>query len=357
MLSPEIIMHRCFELALKGQGRVAPNPMVGAVLVHEDRIIGEGWHQQFGEAHAEINCLENVHAANKHLIPESTMYVNLEPCAHHGKTPPCALRLIHEKVKKVVVCNHDPFETVNGNGIHLLNDAGIETETGLLKEKGSWLNRRFFCFHQYKRPYIILKWAQTQQGFFAPLDRSRLQMSNCHSQQLVHRWRTEEAAILVGYKTALNDNPQLNARLWNGNQPLRIVFDRSLQLPETLTLFNDKLPVWVLNELKEEEQGAIRFVQLDFSENILGQLLQRLQEANKLSLIVEGGAGLLQSFIDEGLWDEARVFETDNLLNEGLQAPLLHHAQHHSSSAIHTDLLHFYTQQNPLLPYVSGMPF
>jgi diaminohydroxyphosphoribosylaminopyrimidine deaminase/5-amino-6-(5-phosphoribosylamino)uracil reductase len=180
-------------------------------------------------------------------------------------------------------------------------------------------------------------------------------MSNHHSQQLVHRWRTEESAILVGYKTALHDDPQLNARLWQGNQPLRIIFDRSLQLPQSLKMYNDGSPVWVINELRNDEVDAIRFIKSDFSENIIQQLLAVLYKANILSLMVEGGAGLLQSFIDEGLWDEARVFETTNLLNEGLQAPLLHHAQQHFTTPIFSDGLHFYTQQNPLYPYQQGM--
>ena len=356
MYSSKLFMQRCFELAQKGGGLVAPNPMVGAVLVNEGRIIGEGWHQEFGEAHAEVNCFESVKEEDKELLPTSTLYVSLEPCAHYGKTPPCTLRILQEKIKEVIICNKDPFDAVNGKGIELLQQEGIIIQSGLLKEEGLWLNRRFFCFHQHKRPYIILKWAQTQQGYFAPLDRSRFQMSNHHSQQLVHHWRTQEAAILVGFKTALHDDPQLNARLWQGKQPLRIVFDRTLQLPSTLKMFSDQAPVWVLNELRDDVQESISYVKIDFSENVLQQLFKLLYKANILSLIVEGGAGLLQSFIDEGLWDEARFFETANLLNEGLQAPLLHHAQHYFTNEIFSDKLLFYTQQNPLFPYPSGMP-
>ncbi|HTM67091.1 MAG TPA: bifunctional diaminohydroxyphosphoribosylaminopyrimidine deaminase/5-amino-6-(5-phosphoribosylamino)uracil reductase RibD, partial [Flavipsychrobacter sp.] len=192
MKNNEAYMKRCLELALTGRGNVAPNPMVGAVLVHEGRIIGEGFHAVRGQNHAEVNCLESVREEDKHLIPESTMYVSLEPCAHFGKTPPCAVRLVKERVKEVIVGNEDPFEKVSGKGLSILREHNIETESGILQQQGLWLNRRFFCFHQRKRPYIILKWAQTEQGFFAPLNRSRFQMSNRHSQQLVHKWRTEE---------------------------------------------------------------------------------------------------------------------------------------------------------------------
>src|SRR5690606_30985063 len=197
MNDSEKIMERCLQLAAKGKPTARPNPLVGAVLVHEGRVLAEGFHEQYGKEHAEINCLNRVKDAERHLIPESTLYVSLEPCAHFGKTPPCALRLVQEKIKKVIICNTDPFEKVSGKGLEMLRNAGIGTETGLLEEKGRWLNRRFFCFYQDKRPYIILKWAQTGQGFFAPLNRTRFQMSNRHSQQLVHRWRTEEAAIMV----------------------------------------------------------------------------------------------------------------------------------------------------------------
>ncbi|HRO42635.1 MAG TPA: bifunctional diaminohydroxyphosphoribosylaminopyrimidine deaminase/5-amino-6-(5-phosphoribosylamino)uracil reductase RibD [Flavipsychrobacter sp.] len=348
-------IHRCLELAAKAKGLVAPNPMVGAVLVYNNTIIGEGFHERFGEEHAEVNCLKSVKENDRHLIPQSTMYVSLEPCAHYGKTPPCALRLVQENIKQVIVCNDDPFDNVNGKGFDILRANDIVIQNGILAKEGLWLNRRFFCFHQQKRPYIILKWAQTQQGFFAPLNRSRFQMSNMHSQQLVHKWRTEEAAIFVGTKTALNDDPQLTARLWKGTNPLRIVIDRRLELPESLQLFNKDATTWIINERKEESRDNKRYIQLDFGESVIKQLLQKLHEENILSLIVEGGATLLRSFIDGNLWDEVRVFETENILHEGIAAPLFSNANQAFSSQLGTDKLHVYVNKQSAYQYVQEM--
>jgi len=342
---------RCFSLAELAKGYTTPNPMVGAVLVHDGRIIGEGWHKQYGQAHAEVNCLESVANEDKALIPGSTMYVSLEPCAHHGKTPPCALRLVAEKVKKVVIANIDPFEKVGGRGIEILNDAGIETETGVSDKEGAWMNRRFFCFHREKRPYIILKWAQSANGYIAPADKSRLQLSNTHSRQLVHKWRTEESAIMVGHATALADDPQLTARLWQGPQPLRIVLDKDLKLPHSLALFNTEADTWIVNHHKEAAEGHVQYVKLPFYENLLPQLLTRLHEANRLSLIVEGGAALLQSFITAGLWDEARIFTAPVVLPDGLPAPQLTNAAAAFSTELDTDRLHVYTNIHTHYPY------
>lgn len=347
-------MKRCLELAQRSKGHTAPNPMVGAILVYNGRIIGEGWHKQYGEAHAEVNCLKSVAAENKHLIIESTMYVSLEPCAHFGKTPPCATRLVQGKVREVVICNIDPFEQVEGRGIKILRDAGIETIEGILNEEGKWLNRRFFSFHQNKRPYIILKWAKTQNGYFAPINRTRVQLSNKHSQQLVHKWRTEEAAIMIGHQTAISDNPQLTSRLWQGKQPLRIVLDKRLALPHDLNIFSAEAPTWVINEQKDEVKDNVSFVKTTFDEILLTRILGKLHEANILSLIVEGGAVLLQSFIDAGLWDEARVFTTEKMLEEGVEAPTLKNANAAFSTNIDSDVLHVYTNKNAY-SYVHGM--
>jgi diaminohydroxyphosphoribosylaminopyrimidine deaminase/5-amino-6-(5-phosphoribosylamino)uracil reductase len=348
-------MRRCLELAQLGKGYVAPNPMVGAVLVHEGHIIGEGRHEQWGQAHAEVNCLDSVKDEDRKLIPEATMYVSLEPCAHHGKTPPCALRLVQEKVKEVIISNPDPFEQVSGKGLQILGEHGIKTKTGVLEKEGAWVNRRFFSFHKHKRPYIILKWAQTEQGYFAPLDRSRFQITNKHSMQLVHKWRTEEAAILVGHQTALNDNPQLTARLWQGKQPLRIVLDKNLKLPHSLNVFNSDADTWVINEQKEEQKENISFVKLKFDEILLTRLMQKLYEANILSLIVEGGATLLQSFIDMELWDEARVFSADVLLPEGIEAPTLKNTAHAFKTALGEDTLQVYLHNKGGYSYPQGM--
>lgn len=355
MNDAEKMMERCLQLAGKGKATARPNPMVGAVLVYEGKILAEGFHEQYGGAHAEISCLAQVKESDRHLIPESTLYVSLEPCAHSGKTPPCALRLVQEKVKKVIACNTDPFEKVSGKGFEMLRQAGIETQQGLLEKKGLWLNRRFFCFHQKKRPYIILKWAQTEQGFFAPLNRTRFQMSNPHSRQLLHRWRTEEAAIMVGTATALNDDPQLTARLWPGPQPLRIVPDKKLRLPETLRVFNEEAPTWIINDRKDEVSENLRFIRLDFSKDLLNQLLNRLYEAGILSLIVEGGASLLQSFADENLWDEARIFETESVLEAGIPAPLLNHCHKIIGAKLQSDTLKVYLNDSNPFNYVSGM--
>lgn len=344
-------IQRCLQLAAKGSGHVAPNPMVGAVLVHNGRIIAEGFHQQYGQAHAEVNCFNNVAAADKHQIPASTMYVSLEPCAHYGKTPPCANRIVQEGVKRVVICNHDPFDKVAGKGIHNLKENGVEVLSGVLEQEGNWLNRRFFTFHQQKRPYLILKWAQTANGFFAPEDRSRLQMSDEFSSRISHQWRREEAAILVGSTTALNDNPQLISRYGEGNQPLRIALDKDMKLPATHHLMVQDFPTWIINQHKEESAGNLHFIKLDFTQKLIPQLLEKLYQANILSLIVEGGTHLLQSFIDEGLWDEARIFTTPPVLHSGIAAPKLTNAIPFPETKLVQDSLQVHLNQNHSLSY------
>lgn len=357
MQEHQLYIRRCLELAQMAKGYTLSNPMVGAVLVHKGRIIGEGWHRQHGtEKHAEVNCIESVREEDRALIPESTMYVNLEPCAHFGKTPPCATRLVEEKVKEVVICNIDPFVLVEGRGLQILESKGVKTEHGILNEEGLWVNRRFYCFHEQRRPYIILKWAQTEQGYFAPLDRSRYQITGKESRQLVHKWRTEEAAILIGHKTALADDPQLTAREWIGIQPLRIVLDRNLGLPHSLQVFNEDAPTWVINEKKEEVQGHITYVKLAFDEIMLTRITEKLHEANILSLIVEGGAALLQSFIELHLWDEARVFTSENMLPEGITAPTLKNATQVYRTESGHDMLHVYTNNGSKYKYVEGLP-
>lgn len=328
--------------------------MVGAVLVHDGRIIGEGWHKEYGGPHAEVNCLASVKEADKHLIPHSTMYVSLEPCAHYGKTPPCANRLVQEQVKEVIICNTDPNDKVDGKGINILKQADISVTTGILEAEGRWLNRRFFSIQERKRPYVILKWAQSADGCIAPADRSRYQLSTPHSQQLVHKWRTEEDAIMVGYTTALNDNPQLTARLWQGKNPLRIVVDKNLQLPSTLRLFDGEAETWVLNNSKSGREDNVEYIELDFTNNIMPQLLDKLCTAGKQSLIVEGGAWLLQSFIDAGLWDEARVFTTEAKLTNGIAAPVLQDGAHAEQTPVSSDVLHLYINKNNPYPFMPG---
>ncbi|MCB9065890.1 MAG: bifunctional diaminohydroxyphosphoribosylaminopyrimidine deaminase/5-amino-6-(5-phosphoribosylamino)uracil reductase RibD [Chitinophagales bacterium] len=353
-MNHEQYIRRCLELAERGKGYVSPNPMVGAVLVHNDVVIGEGWHKEYGGPHAEVNCLKSVSPEHKHLITDSTMYVSLEPCAHHGKTPPCATRVVNEQVKRVVICNVDPFEQVAGKGIEILNNANIETTTGVLDDAGKWVNRRFFCYNEYKRPYIILKWAQTQDGFIAPLNRERFQITNKQSTQLIHKWRTEEDAIMVGYNTAIHDNPELTAREWLGNNPLRIVLDKELKLSNDMKLFNNAAETWVLNKQQNDTVNNVSFVQMDFDKGVVHEVLAELYNARKQSLIVEGGAVLLQSFIDAGLWDEARVFTGDVILKEGIDAPVLANHTHAFDKAIAGDKLDVYINKESKYPYVDG---
>ena len=330
--------------------------MVGAVLVHQDRIIGEGWHKQYGQPHAEVNCLESVQEADKHLIPESIMYVSLEPCAHHGKTPPCAVRLVQEQVKEVIISNTDPYEAVAGRGIDILQMHGIDVTTGVSGDAGLWLNRRFFCFHQQKRPYIILKWAQTPDRHFAPADRSRCSITNGESQALVHKWRTEEAAIMIGYNTALNDDPQLTSRIWAGKQPLRIVVDRNLQLPHTHNVYKPDARTWIINEQSERVEEHMRFVKLKFEGLLITEVLKQLHEASILSVIIEGGAALLNSFIEQGYWDEARVLTGQTRLpQDSIIAPVLSNAVAAFETEIGTDNMEVYINNKSAYKYVPGM--
>ena len=348
-------MRRCLELAQRAKGHTAPNPLVGAVLVHDGRIISEGWHHSHGADHAEVDCLKNVAEADIHLVRHSTMYVNLEPCAHHGLTPPCAVQLAEEQIKKVVIANTDPFEKVQGRGIGILKAAGIGVETAVKENEGLWVNRRFFCFHQQKRPYIILKWAQTADGYIAPVTRSRLQITGSAATQLVHKWRTEEAAIIVGTTTALNDNPELTARLWSGKQPIRMTPDRNLQLPRHYHIFNNSAPTWIINEHEEGVYGNIHYTQLPFDGYLLPRLLDRMHSARILSVIVEGGAKLLDSFINAGLWDEARIFTGQQALGKGIAAPLLKGGALVLKDNIENDTLQVYVHKNSAYPYVKGM--
>ena len=336
-------MHRCLELAALGAGHVAPNPMVGAVLMHDDRIIGEGWHKLYGQSHAEVNCIASVKPADLHLLPQSTMYVSLEPCAHFGKTPPCSNLIIEKKIPKVVIGCRDPFPLVNGKGIEKLNAAGIVTETGILENECRELNKRFFTFHSLHRPYIILKWAETADGFIGNTTERRLLISNEYSNRLVHRWRSEEAAVMVGTQTALVDNPQLTTRNWPGKSPLRIVIDRKLQLPRSLHLFSREARTIVFNEILHEEKDGLFFYKLKSADNLLPQIMDALFKLSVQSVIVEGGAQLLQSFIDASLWDEARVIcnETQKA-GSGVNAPLLTNELKINEESLLTDKISYF---------------
>jgi diaminohydroxyphosphoribosylaminopyrimidine deaminase/5-amino-6-(5-phosphoribosylamino)uracil reductase len=337
-------MRRALELALLGQGKVAPNPMVGCVVVHQDRIIGEGWHEQYGQAHAEVNAIRRVKELE--VLAESTVYVNLEPCAHFGKTPPCADLLVQHRVKRVVVANQDPNPLVAGKGLAKLQAAGIEVSVGILAEEGRVLNKRFFTFMEQQRPYIVLKWAESSDNLIARSNYDSKWISSLLSRQRVHQWRTQEAAIMVGTQTALHDNPQLNARLWEGTQPLRLVIDRFLRLPQHLHLFDQSLPTWCYNTLKEERQGNLYWKKIA-GKNLVAELLEDLYQNKIQSLLVEGGAALLSRFIEAGLWDEARVFQAQNTyFGEGIAAPRLQGFLL-QSELLETDRLNYW--QNPLV--------
>ncbi len=331
----ELYMRRCLQLALLGAGDTAPNPMVGAVLVHGRRIIGEGYHRQYGQAHAEVNCINSVAEEDKHLVTQSTIYVSLEPCAHFGKTPPCADLIIQQRIPKVVVGCRDPFEAVNGKGIEKLQNAGIEVITGVRGQECQRLNKRFFTFYTKQRPYILLKWAQTADGYIAGGGTEHLLITNAIANKLVHKWRTEEAGILVGTNTARLDNPTLDNRLWAGKAPVRLVLDMHLQLPPTLQLFDGRHKTIVLNAHKQEEAGNITYHKLTEDVGLVQQILDACCQHRILSIMVEGGARLLQSFIDSGLWDEARVITNEALfIGEGLPAPRLQRLTHRYSEKI-----------------------
>jgi len=321
-------MERCIQLAQQAAGWVAPNPMVGAVLVHQDRIIGEGYHERYGQSHAEVNCLNAVADEDRHLIRESDLYVSLEPCAHHGKTPPCADLIIAHKIPRVIVGCRDPFPLVDGKGIEKLKSAGVEVQVGMLEEACKKLNKRFFQFYQKHRPYIVLKWAQTRDGKIAHPDYSRALISGPLTNRLVHKWRSEEAAILVGTNTALRDNPSLTVREWEGAQPIRLVIDMQLRLPANLHLLDKHQRTIVFNGLKHATEHQLEYYQLATDSEIVHQLETALYQLKIQSVLVEGGAKLLQSFIDDSDWDEARVITNVKMdLPDGIPAPVLHNQE------------------------------
>ncbi|MFP5042313.1 bifunctional diaminohydroxyphosphoribosylaminopyrimidine deaminase/5-amino-6-(5-phosphoribosylamino)uracil reductase RibD [Parasediminibacterium sp. JCM 36343] len=331
-------MRRCLQLAQLGRWAVAPNPMVGSVLVHEGRIIGEGYHQQYGQAHAEVNCINSVAENDKHLIPLSTIYVSLEPCAHFGKTPPCADLIIKHQIPKVVVGCRDSFEAVDGKGIERLKAAGIDVLVGVLEAECKELNKRFFTFHARKRPFIVLKWAETANHFIGSHSTKRLLISNDITNRLVHKWRSEEAAILVGTNTTLQDNPSLSNRLWSGKQPIRLVIDMELALPTSLQLFDQQQPTIVFNYLKQEEKENLIYYQLKRETAILPQIMNMCYKKNIQSILVEGGSKTLQSFIDYHLWDEARVITNTQLsVADGVHAPILFNAAIEKSFMVDND--------------------
>jgi diaminohydroxyphosphoribosylaminopyrimidine deaminase/5-amino-6-(5-phosphoribosylamino)uracil reductase len=328
MQEHNIYMKRCLDLAALGAGKVSPNPMVGCVIVHNNLIIGEGWHQEFGKAHAEVNAinevLENYPDDSIELLKNSTIYVSLEPCSHQGKTPPCADLIIRHAIPQAVIACRDPFKAVNGRGIERLKDAGISIIEGVLEKEALHLNRRFFTRVEKQRPYIILKWAETANGFFAPNNEKQQWISGKQAQQLVHRWRGEEDAILIGKNTALIDNPQLNTRLYPGKNPKRIVLDRNLELPQSLNVLDNSIETIILNEKETKIEESTKYIALESFDFYLAEsICYQLFLFDIQSVIIEGGAKTLNLFIEAELWDEARIFTSNSIWENGLYAPTI----------------------------------
>ncbi|MBU6343167.1 MAG: bifunctional diaminohydroxyphosphoribosylaminopyrimidine deaminase/5-amino-6-(5-phosphoribosylamino)uracil reductase RibD [Bacteroidetes bacterium] len=315
----EIWMRRCFDLARSGAGSVAPNPMVGAVLVYQNRILGEGFHQQYGGPHAEVQCIRSVSSADRPFMSKATLYCSLEPCAHTGKTPPCVDLILEHRIPKVVVCNIDPNPLVAGKGVGKLKAAGIEVIHGVLENEGAWLNRMFFKWIQHKKPWIILKWAQSKDAYLGKTAQ-RTSISGPFATRLNHRWRSTIDAILVGNNTALIDNPRLDTRLYGGRPPLRISIDRHGNIPDSHHLLDDSQETWIFGPPRTGNWTNSKFIDQHVPLEI-PVLLQKLYEAGKSSLLVEGGALILKTFLDGHFWDEIRVIENAHYLNEGIQAP------------------------------------
>lgn len=331
-------MKRALQLAEYGRGTVSPNPMVGCVIVNGGEIIGEGWHERYGEGHAEVQAVKDVkEKGNGTRLAGATAYVTLEPCSHQGRTPPCADLLIKEQIGRVVICNGDPNPLVAGRGVAKLKSVGIQVITGILEEQGRELNKRFFTFFEIKRPYIILKWAETADGYIAGEDRTPVAISGALSKVMVHRWRSEEDAILVGATTAVSDNPALNVREWTGQNPVRILLDRNLRTPDSSRILDGSQPTIVYNYLKDttlrinlpvryhsdERDFPVEFVKIDNAATELETILQDLYQKKIQSVLVEGGAVVLNSFLKAGLWDEIRQCQSSKVLGKGIKAPIV----------------------------------
>ncbi|MCM4169767.1 bifunctional diaminohydroxyphosphoribosylaminopyrimidine deaminase/5-amino-6-(5-phosphoribosylamino)uracil reductase RibD [Arenibacter sp. H213] len=324
----EKYISRCIQLAKNGLGSTFPNPMVGSVIVHDQKIIGEGYTSPYGGAHAEVNAINSVQDST--LLTKATLYVTLEPCSHQGKTPPCADLIIKHKIPRVVIGVLDPHEKVAGEGVLKLKAAGCEVIVGIMDQECREHHKRFLTFHTKLRPYIILKWAQTSDGFIAPLDTKRegnpepFWISNPYSQQLVHQWRSQEQAIMVGTNTVLADNPKLNVRRWKGKNPTRIVLDRELKIPNHFHVMDAGVKTIVITgNLPQEPLADITYEKIDFTNNLAQQVCTILHKHQILSVIIEGGAKTLQSFIEEDLWDEARIFTGQTQFGAGLKSPLI----------------------------------
>lgn len=317
--------------------------MVGSVIVYEDTIIGEGWHKKAGEPHAEVNAINSV--KDKSLLKKATIYVSLEPCSHFGKTPPCSDLIIKNKIPQVVIGTIDPNIKVAGNGIKKMMEAGIKITVGILEKECYELNKRFFTFHLKKRPFIILKWAESQDGFISPKEKSEQKpvwITNLYSRQLVHKWRSEEQAILVGTQTVIDDNPKLDVRDWSGNNPARIILDQNSRIAKNSCVFDNQTKTIVLTKTKNTlEKENLIFEVIDFEKNIANQVVDILHKHQIQSVIVEGGLQTLQTFIDANLWDEARVFKGNIFLKEGTKAPIFNGSSFEKQTINRDELLKY----------------
>ena len=343
-MTDEIYMQRCIDIAKRGIRAVAPNPMVGCVLVVEDKIIGEGYHERYGEAHAEVNAINNV--SNQNLLKNATLYVSLEPCSHTGKTPPCCDLLIQKGIKKVIVGTKDPNPLVGGKGIEKLKNSGIEVSEGILKDQCLELNKRFFTFHEKQRPYVTLKWAQTLDGFLDQIRKDGEQKINWISEPetktLVHKWRSEEQSILVGRNTITNDNPSLTVRDYGGMNPIRLVIDSQLQISGNLNIYSKDAPTIVFNRVKDKKENNVEWIKI--KETSTSNILEELYRRGIQSVFVEGGSRTLQYFIIDNLWDEARVIVGQKYFKEGYKAPIINKVPV-KSMPFGKDMIHYYKRK------------
>ncbi len=348
MTADELYMSRCLELASNGLGNVAPNPLVGCVIVHDGKIIGEGFHQHFGQAHAEVNAINE--AIQKHgadILKQSHLYVSLEPCSHFGKTPPCADLIIEKNIPKVTIGCSDTYAEVNGQGIKKLKAAGIEVHKGILEKECREINKRFFTFHEKKRPYIILKWAQSIDQFIAPANATEenRKISNAYSHKHSHKWRSEEQAILVGANTVKTDNPLLTVREWTGRNPIRIIIDPENTIEANANVLNNDAPTLVFSGTINLKTEVNEWIEIDLKKNTLDSILTELYKRNIQSVIVEGGRITLEHFIDQNLWDEARIFIAAKFLNAGIKAPQINFSKKIHEENILDDKLYFLRNQ------------
>ena len=321
MQNDEFFLKKCIKIARLGIGSVSPNPMVGSVIVYKGEVIGEGYHEKYGSDHAEVNAINSV--KDKSLLSKSTLYVNLEPCSHFGKTPPCSDLIIKYKIPKVVIGCVDTYSEVSGTGIEKMRNAGIDVKVGIMEKESRELNKRFFTLHDKKRPYIILKWAESKDGFIAPKNQTEpFWMTSNKSKKLVHKWRSEEDSILVGRITAEKDNPSLTVREVSGVNPIRLVIDKDLKLSKNLNLFNSESKTIIFNKMKSDNSSKNNYIKINFND-MINSVLKELYKQKNQSVIVEGGTTTLQSFIEENIWDEARIFTTDKKLENGVKSPII----------------------------------